>query len=318
MKYDIVALGELLIDFTPCGLSENGMKMAELNPGGAVANVLCAASRMGKRTAFIGKVGDDAHGRYLRSKLIEYGVEPAGLVVSGEAPTTLAFVDIDEKGDRSFTFLRNPGADTLLRADELPEELLCSTGIFHVGSLSLTAEPSRSATLAAVRTAKKSGTLITYDPNYRALLWNSPDEAAAQMRSLLLYVNMIKISDNETMLLTDREAPEDALEYLMDIGIRCAVVTAGDKGAYVGVGGQICHVEGFRRDAVDTTGAGDSFWGGFLTAFLESGISLDDLSAEEACRFARFGCAVAACCVMKRGAMPAMPAREEVEAILAQ
>jgi len=247
--YDIVALGELLIDFTPCGLSENGMKIAELNPGGAVANVLCAASRMGKRTAFIGKVGDDAHGRYLRSKLIEYGVEPAGLVVSGEAPTTLAFVDIDEKGDRSFTFLRDPGADTLLRADELPEELLCSTRIFHVGSLSLTAEPSRSATLAAVRTAKESGALITYDPNYRALLWNSPDEAAAQMRSLLPYVDMIKISDNETMLLTDREAPEEALEYLMDIGIRCAVVTAGDKGAYVGVGGQICHVD--LDDATD-------------------------------------------------------------------
>lgn len=313
---DIAALGELLIDFTPCGFSETGMKIIEMNPGGAVANVLCAASRLGLRTAFIGKVGDDPHGRYLASKLREYGVEPMGLISTDEAPTTLAFVDIDDNGERSFSFFRDPGADTLLRADELPEEVLCGTRILHVGSLSLTAEPSRSATLEAIRRAKAAGALITYDPNYRELLWKSAAEAKEQMRSLLPCVDMIKLSDNETVLLTDRENPQVAIGVLMDMGIRCAVVTAGAEGAFVGINGSIGFVPSFRRDAVDTTGAGDSFWGGFLTAFIRSGGDMDSITLEQALEYARYGCAVAACCVMKRGAMPAMPDEALVWAVL--
>jgi len=316
--YDIAALGELLIDFTPCGLSETGMKRVEMNPGGAVANVLCAAARLGLRTAFIGKVGDDAHGKYLRAKLCEYGVEPAGLAVTKEAPTTLAFVDIDENGERSFSFFRDPGADTLLCAGELNDDILRRTRVLHVGSLSMTAEPSRSATVEAVRRAKKAGALITYDPNYRELLWSSESEAAEQMRSLLPFCDMVKLSDNETALLTGEDAPEAAIGVLLGAGVKCAVVTAGEKGAFVGVGGEIMHVDSFRRDAVDTTGAGDSFWGGFLTAFLRSGVSLDGITAADALGFARFGCAVAACCVMKRGAMPAMPDEAQVSAVLAE
>ncbi len=316
--YDITASGELLIDFTPCGLSDTGMKMLEMNPGGAVANVLCAASRLGLSTAFIGKVGSDAHGCYLRGKLVHYGIDAAGLAMTDEAPTTLAFVDIGENGERSFSFFRDPGADTLLRADELPENILSNTRVFHVGSLSMTAEPSRTATIEAIKLARKSGAVITYDPNYRAMLWKSEEEARAQMRSLLPLVDMIKLSDNETELLTDRHDPEDAIKYLLDTGIKCAVVTAGGDGCFVGVGEDIARVDSFRREAVDTTGAGDSFWGGFLTSFVRSGRSLEELTVSDAAEFALFGNAVAACCVLRRGAMPAMPSPEEVQAVISE
>ncbi|MBE6759257.1 MAG: carbohydrate kinase [Ruminococcaceae bacterium] len=314
--YDIVALGELLIDFTPCGVSETGMKMVEMNPGGAVANVLCAASRLGLSTGFIGKVGEDAHGRYLRAKLCEYGVEPVGLIASEEAPTTLAFVDIDDNGERSFSFIRDPGADTLLRADELSDEVLSRARVLHVGSLSMTAEPSRSATLEAIRRAKAAGALITYDPNYRELLWSGEEEAVKQMRSLLPLADMVKISDNEAVLLTGKESPVEALGVLTDMGIKCAVVTVGADGAYVGAGGETALVESFRRDAVDTTGAGDAFWGGFLTSFIRDGADIESITLESAVKHTRFGCAVAACCVMKRGAMPAMPDEAAVASML--
>ncbi len=314
--YDIVALGELLIDFSPYGHSETGMKLLEMNPGGAVANVLCAASKLGHSTAFIGKVGEDAHGRYLRSKLVEYGINADGLRMSAEQPTTLAFVDIADNGERSFSFFRNPGADTQLRADELPVDIIGNAKIFHVGSLSMTNEPARTATVAAIELAKESGAIITYDPNYRAMLWESEQTAEVQMRSLLPYIDFVKISDNETALVTGESEPESAIRKLISMGIRCAVVTAGEDGCIVGVGEKTVRVPGFKQSAVDTTGAGDSFWGGFLTAFIERGKNAADITAEDAAVFARFGNAVAACCVMGRGAMPAMPDRESVEAIL--
>lgn len=314
--YDIAALGELLIDFTPCGKSNTGMKLLEVNPGGAVANVLCAASRLGLSTAFIGKVGRDINGSYLKNKLDEYGIDSSGLVVSDEAPTTLAFVDIDAQGERSFSFVRSPGADTLLREDELSDTILLQTHIFHVGSLSLTAEPSRSATFEAIRRARASGAIITYDPNYRAMLWESEDEAMVQMRSLIPYVDMIKLSDNETCLLTGEVAPESAIGALISSGLKCVVVTSGEQGAYVGVGEEITHVESFRRKAVDSTGAGDAFWGGFLTSFIRNGLDVNDLRLGDVRSCAEFGCAVAACCVASRGAMPAMPDIDAVNAVL--
>ena len=310
--FDITALGELLIDFSPCGSSATGMKMLEMNPGGAVANVLCAASKLGLDTAFIGKVGADAHGSYLRSKLNEYRINTAGLTSTDQAHTTLAFVDIDGNGERSFSFMRDPGADTLLTAEELPDDILKSTRIFHVGSLSMTAEPSRSATLAAIECARAAGAVITYDPNYRAMLWSSQEEAVTRMRSLLPMVDMIKLSDDETCLLTGEADPEEAIRLLLEGGIKCAVVTAGEKGSFVGVKNRVLHVKGFRCRPLDTTGAGDAFWGAFLTSYLRSGIGLDSLTAEQAAQFAVFGNAAAAFCVCGRGAMPAMPEEEQV------
>ena len=310
---ELTVLGELLIDFTQAGESENGMRLFEQNPGGAVANVATAAARLGHKTAFIGKVGNDMHGRFLAQVLDETGIDCRGLVFSDEAFTTLAFVALDEKGERSFSFARKPGADTCLRPEELNRELLQSSRILHVGSLSLTAEPARSATLTAIRQAKTAGSIISYDPNYRASLWENEDQAREQMRSLLSMVDIMKLSDNETALLTDCSCPRQAALALNGRGIPCVAVTLGAAGALVCVGGKTEIVPGFPVPAVrDTTGAGDAFWGGFLARFLETGLKPEELHLSDAVEFARWGNAAAACCIQKRGAIPAMPDRAEL------
>ena len=310
---ELTVLGELLIDFTQAGESENGMRLFEQNAGGAVANVAAAAARLGHRAAFIGKVGNDMHGHFLARVLEETGIDCRGLVFSETEFTTLAFVALDEKGERSFSFARKPGADTCLEPEELDRELLQRSRILHVGSLSLTAEPARSATLSAIRQAKAAGALISYDPNYRASLWESESQARAQMRSLLPMVDMMKLSDNETALLTDYSNPRQAALALNSQGVGCVAVTLGAAGALVCVGGETQMVPGFPVSTVrDTTGAGDAFWGGFLSRFLESGRKAEKLRLSDAVEFARWGNAAAACCIQKRGAIPAMPGREEL------
>lgn len=311
---ELTVLGELLIDFTQAGESETGMRLFEQNPGGAVANVAAAAARLGHSAAFIGKVGDDMHGRFLAQVLEETGIDCRGLVFSGTAFTTLAFVALDGQGERSFSFARKPGADTCLRPEELNRELLQSSQILHVGSLSLTAEPARSATFSAIRQAKSAGAIISYDPNYRASLWESESQAKAQMRSLLPMVDIMKLSDNETALLADYNCPRQAALALNNQGIGCVVVTLGAAGALVCVGGETEMVPGFSVSHVrDTTGAGDAFWGGFLSRFLASGLTAEEIRLSDAVEFARWGNAAAACCIQKRGAIPAMPGREELE-----
>ena len=224
-SYDVVALGELLIDFTSSGRSDSGMRIFEQNPGGAPANVLCSLAKMGAKTAFIGKVGDDMHGAFLRETLNEMKVDTQGLMVDPASFTTLAFVELADNGERKFSFARKPGADTQLSQEELPIKLLVDTRIFHFGSLSLTDEPVRSATLQAIVCAKSSGAIISYDPNYRPLLWESRDLAINQMRRVIPFVDVIKISDEETELLTGVKSPEEASQKLLDSGIPCVVVT---------------------------------------------------------------------------------------------
>ena len=310
-KYDVTALGELLIDFTFAGRSDTGMRVFEQNPGGAPANVLAALARLGKRTGFIGKVGDDMHGAFLRDTLDSCGIGTRGLVTDRTAFTTLAFVELDTDGQRHFSFARKPGADTCLRTEELLGEYLEETRIFHFGSLSLTDEPARSATLEAVRRAKNAGAVISYDPNYRPLLWPGAETAGGVMRSVLELVDMIKISDEETELLTGETEPQKAVERLLERGISVAAVTLGSKGALVGTAEGMKLVPGYAVEAVDTTGAGDSFWGGFLCRVLEMGIGR--LTLAEVVDAAEFGNAVASLCVEKRGAILAMPGREDVE-----
>ena len=193
-KFDVVALGEILIDFTYYGKSEGGMKLFEQNPGGAVANVLSAVSNLGGKTAFIGKVGTDMHGEFLCETLNTQGIDSSSVVKSPDAFTTLAFVSLNEAGERSFSFARKLGADTLLTFDEISPDKLENTQVFHIGSLSLTDEPSRTATFKAVEAAKKSGAVISYDPNYRAILWENEEKAKEGMRSVLKYADFIKIS----------------------------------------------------------------------------------------------------------------------------
>lgn len=305
--YDIVSLGELLIDFTESGRSPAGMRLFEQNAGGAVTNLLCAAAQCGAKTGYIGKVGADMHGAFLKQSLINAGVDVRGLIEADDVFTTLAFVALQPSGEREFSFARKPGADTQLRSDEVDADMLEHTRIFHTGSLSLTQEPVRSATYEAIDRAKAAGAIISYDPNYRASLWSSQDEAIRYMRSLITTADIMKVSDEELPLLTGETDPEQATDALLDQGVKLVAVTLGAKGAFIRVRSESRLVPGFRSNAIDTTGAGDAFFGGFLYRFLCSGKVLKDVSLEDAADYARFGNATASLCVEQRGGIPAMP-----------
>ena len=310
--YKITALGEALIDFTPSGVSQAGMRVFEQNPGGAPANALAVFAKFGEKAAFIGKVGNDMHGQFLKETMGNAGIDTKGLIISDDVFTTLAFVSLNDKGEREFSFARKPGADTCLMKEEVDVSIIENTDIFHVGSLSLTDEPSRSATFYALEKAKEFGKIISYDPNYRALLWDSKEKAIEGMRSLLDYVDVMKLSDEETFLLTDIEEPQAAAKALLNKGISIVAVTLGADGAYICTKEGGAFVAGFASDVVDTTGAGDSFWGGFLYRLSKSGKCPEEVSLEEAKEFARFGNAVASLCVEKRGGIPAIPDMEQV------
>lgn len=310
---DVTALGEILIDFTPCGKSEAGQKLFEQNPGGAPANVLACLNKCGKKTAFIGKVGKDMHGQFLKSVLEDCGILIEGLVEDANVFTTLAFVALSDSGERSFSFARKPGADMCLSQTELNETLIRESRVFHIGSLSLTAEPVRTATLKALQIAKDAGCIISYDPNYRAPLWESREAAIKGMRSVIPYVDVMKISDEETELLTDITDSEEGARKLVAMGVSIVAVTLGENGALVATKEGCMVVPGYKADMVDATGAGDSFWGGFLNCLLESGKEVSEISLNDAVDFAKYGNAVASLCVEKRGAIPAMPTVEAIK-----
>ena len=282
--------------------------------GGAPANVAVAASRLGAHTAFIGKAGNDMHGGFLRSVLQKEKVDTKGLLLDDQYFTTLAFVDVNASGERTFSFARKPGADTKIKKEEIDVDVVDHTSIFHVGSLSLTDQPSRDTTFYAVKRAKNKGSIISYDPNYRASLWTSEETAMKHMRSLISYVDVMKISDEETELLTGYKEVEKAAEALFRQGVKIVAVTLGGNGAYIYCkeGGGI--IPGFAVEHVaDTNGAGDSFWGGFLYKLSKAGEKPEDLTKEEIAKYAEFGNAVASLCVEKKGAIPAMPCLEQVK-----
>lgn len=316
--YDIVALGEVLIDFTNNGYSSSGMRLFEQNPGGAPANMLTAATKLGLSTAFIGKVGTDMHGQFLKEVLEEQGIDTKGMILDPNFFTTLAFVELKENGERVFSFARKPGADTMLTKEDLNQDLLKNTKVFHFGSLSLTNEPSKTATYEAIRIAKEAGAIISYDPNYRAPLWENEKVAIEMMREPIPYVDMMKISDEETELLTGQVDPEAAAEILISQGVKVVVVTLGEQGALVRIKDGSRIVAGFKSQVVDTTGAGDSFWGSFVQQVLETKKAVDTLTLDELSKCVTYANAVASICVSKRGAIPAMPTKEEVEKRLSQ
>ncbi|NCB92131.1 MAG: carbohydrate kinase [Clostridia bacterium] len=309
--FDVTALGELLIDFTPYGDSEAGMALFEQNPGGAPANVLAAVSNLGLKPAFIGKVGDDMHGALLKDTLDKIGVDTSGLMVDPNFFTTLAFVSL-KNGERSFSFARKPGADTQLASEEINLDVVKNTKIFHCGSLSLTDEPARSATFFAVKEAKEAGAIISYDPNYRPLLWKTEEDAIEKMRSMVPFADIMKISDEETKLLSGKEDPVEAAEELLAQGVSCVVVTLGRDGALLKTKDIQVQAKGKDRKAVDTTGAGDSFWGGLLSRIALNNVKPGELTKEQAEEYLNFANAVAGLCVEKRGAIPAMPTLEQV------
>ena len=306
----ITTIGEILLDMTQTHV-ENGIHHFAANPGGAPANVAVAASRLGISTAFIGCVGDDLYGRLLRETLVGNGVSDTGLQVTPKANTTLAIVMVDETGERSFSFYRKPGADTMIDAEQAVKDL-GETGILHFGSVSLTDPACREAVTAVIRRAKENGALITYDPNYRAALWESEEEAVTQMRAVLPLCDIVKISDEETMLLCGVSEPEAALEKLMGLGVRLAVVTLGSRGAMWRCGSMQGLVPGFSVKVADTNGAGDTFFGAFLSRIAVRG-GLDGLAEDELAGFVRFANRAASITASRPGAIPAMPTLKEVQ-----
>ena len=311
--YDITTFGEILIDFTWQGMNAEGQTLFAQNPGGAPANVAVAAAKLGSHTAFIGKAGNDMHGNFLKSVLEKEKVETKGMLLDDEYFTTLAFVNVGEDGERSFSFARKPGADTRIEKEEIDIEILDRTQIFHVGSLSLTEQPARDTTLYAIRRAKEKGSIISYDPNYRASLWKDEETAKTQMRSLIPYADIMKISDEETELLTGKVSPEEAAETLFQKGVQIAIVTLGSEGAYLYCREGGAQIPGFVSKVMDTNGAGDSFWGGFLYCISKADKSLEQFTMDELKEYVRFGNAVASLCVEKKGAIPAMPTLAEVK-----
>lgn len=311
-KYDVTALGELLIDFTYHSVSERGEVLFEQNPGGAPANMLAAVEKLGGKCAFIGKVGNDMHGHFLENVLEKSGISTEGLVIDDNFFTTLAFVNLSPDGERSFSFARKPGADTQLKKDELNYKLIGNSKIFHIGSLSLTDEPACTATLEALKYAKENGITISYDPNYRSMLWDNEETAKKKMRSILEYVNIIKISDEETKLLTDKESPQEAAKFLLEKGVDCVIVTLGSKGAYVATNNANITAPCVKTNVIDTTGAGDSFMGGFLYKMSQNNKKPCELTEADIKEYAEFANRVAAICVSRRGAISAMPSMEEV------
>lgn len=314
--YDIAALGEALIDFTEAGRSPSGMRLFEQNPGGAPANLLGAAARFGARTAFIGKVGLDMHGRYLKSVFDGAGIDTRGMILAADVFTTMAFVTLTG-AEREFSFARRPGADTRLTAEEVDFSVIDHAAVFHFGSLSLTDEPARSATYAALRRAREAGAIVSYDPNYRPALWPLREEAISQMRAPLPLTDIVKLSEEEALMLSGCGDAEGAALALGLRGIHMSAVTLGEKGALVCRGGETRLVPGYGVDAVDTTGAGDAFGGAFLYKLLASGRKIGDITLENMVTAARFANAAAAICVSRRGGMPSLPSLPETEGLMA-
>lgn len=307
----ITSIGEILVDMTQSHIDENGIPHFAANPGGAPANVAVAASKLGAQAGFIGCVGDDAFGALLRDTLIRYGVSVDGLQTTDQRNTTLAIVTVDSKGERSFSFYRKPGADTAIQADPAIQAAR-GTGILHFGSVSLTDPACRDAVVATVQAAKADGALISYDPNYRASLWADEDAAVRQMRAVLPLCDIIKISDEETMLLCGKQDPREALEHLMALGVRLAVVTLGAQGALWRCGDLEGRAMGFPVTVADTNGAGDTFFGAFLSRIAARG-GIAELTAEEINSFVRFANRAASITTSRPGAIPAMPTLNEVQ-----
>jgi fructokinase len=325
---DILTLGELLIDMFP---GKVGQRMGEVEsfhpkPGGAPANVAVAARRLGAQTAFIGKVGDDLFGHFLRDVLAGEGIETKGLRFDAEARTTMAIIAMPDEQSAEFVFYRNPGADQRLRVDELDIALLEGTRAFHFGSLSLTDEPVRSATHEAVRIARQKGALISYDVNYRPSLWKEPRQALEQALKMLPMVDLLKVNEVEVALLsesdpidpTDFPSLEKAACSLLEMGPQLVVVTLGKDGSYFqsDSGGE--YVSAFRVETIDAVGCGDAFVAGLLTRLVQEGDWRKKLTPDQLREVLTFSNAVGAMTSLKRGVIPALPTFQEVEKFLVE
>lgn len=318
-KYDVVSLGELLIDFTQSGDSPQGNPLFEANPGGAPANVLSMMQRLSRKTAFIGKVGADNFGDQLEAALKEQGIDTKWLFRDQDVHTTLALVHKLPDGDRDFSFYRNPGADLMLTEEEICDEMFENTNIFHLGSLSMTAQPAKSATIKALQLAKKHGCLITYDPNLRIPLWDSLENAHREIAYIMGFADVLKISDNEIIWFTGKDDYDEGISYLFENfpNLQLIALTLGPQGSRAYWRDIRIEENAFLNpDTVDTTGAGDCFCGCLLNFVLENG--LEDITEEKLRDTLTFANAAASLVTTKKGALRVMPARDNVEEYLKQ
>ncbi len=316
--FDVVALGELLIDFTENGTSVQGNPVYEANPGGAPCNVLSMLNRAGKKTAFIGKVGQDIFGKRLKAVLEETGIDVSNLIMDADVRTTLAFVETFADGDRDFSFYRNPGADMMLREEELNADLLKDTRIFHFGTLSMTHEEVRKATKTAIRIAKESGALVSFDPNLREPLWKSLDEAKEQVAYGLSQCDILKISDNEIRWFTGEEDFDAGIAKLRsEYDIPLIMLSMGKDGSRAYYKDLRVEAAPFlQENTIETTGAGDTFGGCCLYHVLEYGI--DGFDEEKLRKMLMFANAAASIITTRKGALRVMPEAAEVERLMAE
>ncbi len=315
--YDVVALGELLIDFTCQSVDEQGYPTMAAHPGGAPANFLAAVAKFGGKTALLGKVGTDAFGKLLTNTLEQAGIETCGLVADDDVFTTLAFVTLDEQGDREFSFSRKPGADTCLRYEEIDLGLIDGAKVFHFGTLSLTDEPARSATCQAVAYAKAAGKLITFDPNLRKPLWKDLQTAKEQMLWGIAQADVVKISDEEVEFLFGLDVEAGAEHIRNSYGVKLVFVTCGPEGCFfknANGQGRVPSLTG--QKVVDTTGAGDIFGGSAVWKLLQTGKTPDELTVEEMRDVAAFGCTSAGLSVTRAGGISSVPEYDHVLANL--
>ncbi len=322
-KFDVIALGELLIDMTDNGVSEQGNTLFEANPGGAPCNVLAMLNKLGNKVGFIGKVGDDIFGNKLKKVLDEVGIDTRNLVIDEEIRTTLAFVQTFEDGDRDFSFYRNPGADMMLKKEEVDVSLLQDTKIFHFGTLSMTHPEVREATKFAIDEAKKAGAIISFDPNLREPLWKSLDDAKEQVLYGLTKCDILKISDNEIQWLTGEEDYTAGVKKIWEKNdiplILVSLGKEGSRGYYKKPGSEgdevMVEVKPFlQKNTIETTGAGDTFGGCVLHYILEKG--LENLSENDLKEMLTFANAAASIITTRKGALRVMPGRDEVEKLL--
>lgn len=313
---DVVALGELLIDFTENGISSQGNPLFEANPGGAPCNVLAMLTKLGHKTAFIGKVGNDFFGKQLEDAIKEIGINVTGLRKDDKVHTTLALVHTYPDGDRDFSFYRNPGADMMLTEEEIPEELILETRIFHFGTLSMTHEKVRRATKKAVAIAKQAGAIISFDPNIREPLWNSMDEAREQVLYGLGQCHILKISDNEIQWLTGEEDYTAGVNWILErYQIPLILVSMGKEGSRAYYNEMMVEVKPFlQENTIETTGAGDTFCGCVLHYVCEHGIN--GLKEENLAEMLTFANAAASIITTRKGALRVMPEEKEIKLLI--
>ena len=309
---DVIALGELLIDFTENGFSANGNPLLEANPGGAPCNVLAMLQNLGKKTAFIGKVGKDAFGDYLKDTVCQAGIDVTNLIQDATVPTTLAFVHTAADGDRSFSFYRDPGADMILSESEIDYNQITDAKIFHFGTLSMTHDGVRAATIKAVDYAKEHGLLISFDPNYRPLLWKKEETAKEMMRYGCEICDILKISDDEITFITGKDTVEAAIPVFREMYLpKLMCVTCGKQGSVVIYKDmQVTCDAVLRPDTIETTGAGDTFMACVLNYILEHGI--EDLSKDDLYQMQRFAAMAASIITTRKGALKVMPTKDEI------